>query len=97
MYQLLDYCTQQLDSNTNLAATVKSLRATQRLHSISLHDDDIAATMSEPNNSPQSAQEKHAQMWARRQHMVVCNLVNRHVRYPSELLTVADRGQQTSV
>ncbi|KAL3133962.1 hypothetical protein ABBQ32_008408 [Trebouxia sp. C0010 RCD-2024] len=80
MYQLLDYCTQQLEGNTLLAGTLKSLRATQRLHSISLQDDDFAAAVSDQADSPLSSQEKHAQMWARRQHMVVCNLVNRHVR-----------------
>ncbi|KAL0045571.1 hypothetical protein WJX82_010333 [Trebouxia sp. C0006] len=79
MYQLLDYCTQQLQADVNLAATMKSLRATQRLHSISLQDDDFAVG-SNPSNLPQSSQERHVQMWARRQHMVVCNLVNRHVR-----------------
>ncbi len=79
MYQLLDYCTQQLQADVNLAATMKSLRATQRLHSISLQDDDFAVG-SKPSNMPQSSQERHVQMWARRQHMVVCNLVNRHVR-----------------
>ncbi len=79
MYQLLDYCTQQLQADVNLAATMKSLQATQRLHSISLQDDDFAVG-SNPSNMPQSSQERHLQMWARRQHMVVCNLVNRHVR-----------------
>jgi len=79
MYQLLDYCTHQLQADVNLAATMKSLRATQRLHSISLQDDDFAVG-SNPSNMPQSSQERHVQMWARRQHMVVCNLVNRHVR-----------------
>ena len=81
MYQLLDYCTQQLEANTHLAGTLKSLKATQRLHSISLQDDDFAAALSDQAESPPSSQEKYAQKWARRQHMVVCNLVNRHVRY----------------
>lgn len=81
MYELLDYCTQQLQGSTLLAGTLKSLRATQRLHSISLQDDDFAAALSDQSDPPPSSQEKHAQMWARRQHMVVCNLVNRHVRY----------------
>ena len=80
MYQLLDYCTQQLEADANLAATMKSLRATQRLHSISLQDADFAAGSDQPS-MPQSSQERHVQMWARRQHMVICNLVNRHVRY----------------
>ena len=79
MYQLLDDCTQQLNGDTDLAATAKSLRATQRLHSISLQDDDFSAESNQAGK-PQSAQERSAQMWARRQHMVVCNLVNRHVR-----------------
>lgn len=79
MYQLLDYCTQQLQADVNLEATMKSLRATQRLHSISLQDDDFAVGLNS-SNMPQSSQERHVQMWARRQHMVVCNLVNRHVR-----------------
>ena len=86
MYQLLDYCTQQLEGNSLLAGTLKSLRATQRLHSISLQDDDFAAALSDQADAPLSSQEKHAQMWARRQHMVVCNLVNRHVRYCQVLL-----------
>lgn len=81
MYQLLDYCTQQLEANTTVIATLKSLRATQKLHSISLQDEDFAAAVAEQANQPESFQDKHAQKWARRQHMVVCNLVNRHVRY----------------
>ena len=87
MYQLLDYCTQQLEANTHLVGTLKSLRATQRLHSISLQDDDFAAAISDQAESPATSQEKHAQKWARRQHMVVCNLVNRHVRY-KQILSV---------
>ena len=83
MYQLLDFCTQQLEADTNLAATLKSLRATQRLHSISLQDDDFSG--SEQVNASPSSQERHVQLWARRQHMVVCNLVNRHVRYSQVL------------
>lgn len=81
MYQLLDFCTQQLNANTNVIATLKSLRATQKLHSISLQDEDFAAAVQEQADSPPSSQERHAQKWARRQHMAVCNLVNRHVRY----------------
>ena len=86
MYQLLDYCTQQLNADTSVIATLKSLRATQKLHSISLQDDDFAAALADQADSPPSSQEKHAQKWARRQHMVVCNLVNRHVRYCQVLL-----------
>ena len=80
MYELLDYCTQQLQADADLAATTQSLRSTQRLHSISLIDDDFH-NMNNQQGNPQSDQEKHVQRWARRQHMVVCNLVNRHVRY----------------
>lgn len=79
MYELLDYCTQQLHTDADMSATIQSLRSTQRLHSISLIDDDFHNVNNQQGN-PQSEQEKHVQRWARRQHMVVCNLVNRHVR-----------------
>lgn len=78
MYRLLDYCTQQLTHQPDLASTMKNLQATQRLHSISLRDDDFAAP--DASGNAESEPEQHVRIWARRQHMVVCNLVNRHVR-----------------
>lgn len=78
MYQLLDFCSQQLTYTPQLAATLKSLQASQRLHSISLKDDDF--TSSSTSGSTESESERHVRVWARRQHMVVSNLVTRHAR-----------------
>lgn len=78
MYRLLDYCKQQLTNDPQLASTMQTLQASQRLHSISLRDDDMAGA-SGPGNAESDA-ETHVHVWARRQHMVVCNLITRHVR-----------------
>ena len=78
MYHLLDHCSQQLTHDPQLATTVRNLEASQRLHSISLRDDDFTGPGSAGNVEMES--ERHVRMWARRQHMVVCNLVTRHVR-----------------
>ena len=78
MYRLLDHCSQQLTHDPTLATTMQNLQASQRLHSISLRDDDFTGPGSAGN--AESEPERHVRVWARRQHMVVCNLVTRHVR-----------------
>lgn len=78
MYGLLNHCRQQLTHHPQLADTMRSLQASQRLHSISLRDDSTAGPSGSGN--AESEAERHVRIWARRQHMVVGNLITRHVK-----------------